>query len=251
MIKHIIILIFLLLTTPLISNASIQQDKVSRAMAVELDKWTSKSQMRTLMKEVPTIRDNPLNVTVTKQNMMIDGKRWTIGKSSMQVLIKAPIDKVKKLLTSPHHFQSIYNLDAPCVIDEVIKAKAKLTSSPTGDFVARIYKRVPVFEDQDYILSYRSFQKDAFWFQRASLVKDLKDFALRDSLQIVQSVDENTTIFREISLLYLQRWYLRLLGPQVRGVVRKELQKVAKSFKCIAESSNENLQVISRQCWNS
>ena len=246
-----IIFTFLLLIAPFTSNANIQQSKVSQAMAVELDKWTSKSQMQALMEEVSTIKDNPLTVTVTKQNMMIDGKRWTIGSSSMRVLIKAPIDKVKKLLTSPSHFQSIYNLDAPCIVDEVLKAKAKLTSSPSGDFLARIHKRVPVFEDQDYILSYKSFQKDSFWFQRASLVKDLKDFALRDSIQIVQSVDENTTIFREISLLYLQRWYLRLLGPQVRGVVRKELQKVAKSFKCIAESSNENLQAISKECWSS
>ena len=244
------VLPLLLLTVPFISNANIQQDKVSKAMAVELDKWTSKNQMQTLMEEVPKI-DKPVNVTVTKQNMMIDGKRWTLGKGSIRVLIKAPIDKVKKLLTSPNHFQSIYNLDASGVIDESIKAKAKLTSNPSGDFLARIYKRVPVFEDQDYILSYKSFQKEAFWFQRASLVKDLKDFALRDSLQIVQSVDENTTIFREISFLYLQRWYLRLLGPQVRGVVRKVLNKLAKSFKCIAESSNDNVQVTSKECWNS
>ena len=249
MIKNITLICLLI---PFTSSANIQHDKVSKAMSVELDKWTSKDQIQALIEEASTItEDNPLDVTVTKQNMMIDGKRWTLGKGSMRVLIKAPIDKVKKLLTSPNHFQSIYNLDAPCVVNEDIKARAELTSSPSGDFLARIYKRVPVFEDQDYILSYTSFQKDSFWFQRASLAKDLKDFALRDSIQIVQSVDENTTIFREISLLYLRRWYLRLLGPQVRGVVRKELQKVARSFKCIAESSNENLQATSKECWSS
>ncbi len=250
MIKNIILI--LLLLAPLISSASIQQDKVLKAMAVELDRWTSESQMRVLMEDAFTItRDKPLDVTVTKQNMKIDGKRWTLGRGSIRVLIKAPIDKVKKLLTSPSYFQSIYNLDAPCVINEDIRKKADLTSSYSGDFLARIYKRVPVFEDQDYILSYKSFQKDSFWFQRASLVKDLKNFALRDSIQILQSVDKDTTIFREISLLYLRRWYLRLLGPQVRGVVRKELRKVAKNFKCIAESSNENLQAISKECWSS
>ena len=247
-----ITLTFLLLIVPFILDANIQEDKVSKAMAVELDRWTSKSQMRVLMEDASTItRDKPLDVIVTKQNMMIDGKRWTLGKGSIRVLIKAPIDKVKKLLTSPSYFQSIYNLDAPCVVDENLRTKVNLKSSYSGDFLARIYKRVPVFEDQDYVLSYQSFQKDSFWFQRASLVKDLKNFALRDSIQILQSVDKDTTIFREISLLYLRRWYLRLLGPQVRGVVRKELQKVAKSFKCIAESSNENLQATSKECWSS
>ena len=242
---------FIFLLSPLIANASIQHNKVSKAMALELDQWTSKNQMQTLMEDVSLIKNKPLNVTVTKQNIMIDGKKWTLGKGSIRVLIKAPIDKVKRLLTSPVHFQSIYNLDAPCTVDEDLKVKAHLKSSHSGDFLARIYKRVPVFEDQDYVLSYKSFQKDSFWFQRASLVKDLKNFALRDSIQILQSVDKDTTIFREISLLYLRRWYLRLLGPQVRGVVKKELQKVAKSFKCIAESSNKDLQVISKECWSS
>ena len=250
MMKNIIVVVTLLLTS-LNSNAN-TQDKVIKAMATELNKWTSKNQMQALIEEASTItKNNPLDVTVIRQSMMIDGKKWTLGKGSIRVVIKAPIDKVRKLLTSPAHFQSIYNLDAPCVVDEDIKAKAKLTSSPSGDFLARIYKRVPIFEDQDYILSYKAFQKDSFWFQHASLVKDLKDFALRDSIQILQPLDKNTTIFREISLLYLRRWYLRLLGPQVRGVVRKELQKVAKNFKCIAESSNENLQAVSKECWSS
>ena len=224
-----------------------QYSKISKAMTIELDRWTSQAHIEELLEEAPKIQGEPLNVTVKKQDVIVEGRRWTLGKSYMRVLIKSPIDKVKKLLTSPEHFQSIYRLDAPTLVKG--EFKKEINKLKSGDFLARIYKEVPVFEDQDYILSYRSFQQGIFWFQRASLVKDLKNFALRNSIQILQPIDDNTTVFREISLIYLLRWYLRLLGPQVRGVVRSELQKLAKAFKCISESSANNLQLASRQCW--
>ena len=143
MIKNTVIIIPLLLLSPFISDANIQQDKVTKAMVVELNKWTSKSQIQALMEETSTMsRDKPVNVTVIKQSIIVDGKKWTLGKGSVRVLIKAPIDRVKKLLTSPSHFQSIYNLDAPCIVDENLKVKANSKLSHSGDFLARIYKRV-------------------------------------------------------------------------------------------------------------
>lgn len=227
-------------------NLHARYSKVSKAMTIELDKLTSHSHIEELSAEASIIQNKPLDVTVKKQDIIIEGRRWTLGRSYMRVLIKSPIDRVKKLLTSPKDFQSIYHLDAPTFVGDEFKKEA--TSS--GDFLARIYKEVPILEDQDYILSYRSFQQGVFWFQRASLAKDLKNFALRHSIQILQPIDNNTTIFREISLVYLLRWYLRLLGPQVRGVVKGELQKIAKSLKCIAESSTNDLQAASQKCWS-
>ena len=103
-------------------------------------------------------------------------------------------------------------------------------------FKARIYKKVPAIEDQDYTLEYTFTYKKPYTFIRARLDKDQKGFALRDNLKVLEETKDGL-IAREISYLYPLRWYVRALGPTARSTMKTEMNKVSWMEKCLTEES--------------
>ncbi|MCB0394921.1 MAG: hypothetical protein KDD25_10185 [Bdellovibrionales bacterium] len=187
---------------------------------------------------------SPVHVSVEAEDLEVNKESFTLGWGFQQIFIKAPTEIVISWLTNPSAFQSIYDLDG--------------SSHPSSNvnplnFVARIFKKVPVLADQDYSLAYTVSKSGPVWFQRAKLVKDETDFALRDNLKSVVAVNGGT-LYREISMVYVLNWFVRMMGPTARKVMKDEITKTAKSMKCIFESrsplSERNIQSVSKQCWD-
>ncbi len=184
-------------------------------------------------------------VSVQREELNIDGASVTLGVGYRQILVKAPLAKIKRILNSPELFKSLYGLDAPANVDEV-RGPA---NEPVKTFKARIYKQVPLVPNQDYTLEYSNTEGKDLFLQRAKLVKDNERFALRDNLTVLESVKEGTVI-REVSIIYALRWYVRFFGPSVREVTNKELVKISDSMKCLAELNSEPTEESAADCWN-
>lgn len=169
---------------------------------------------------------NPLpSAIVQTQEYEIDGEKINVGISCRSQFIAAVPKIVVQVVNDPRHFQDLYGLDKPAALGPV---------NPDGSFQARIFKLVPGIETQDYTLEYKSHWEDETWIQSSSFVKDEKHFALRDNMKIIEPSGSGS-VFKEISLFYPKRWWVRLFNSAVRKITVRELAKLNKSIKCAAE----------------
>lgn len=178
-------------------------------------------------------------ILVRKERLILGGKSITIGAAYTQVLIRTPIKQLVRYLESPSWFRALYNLDADACME-----------GDTGQdaFRARIFKRVPLLPNQDFVLGFSSRQSEGFWFQRARLVEDRKGFAVRDNLKILEAVEKGT-VYREISFIYPRKWWARAGGPTFRKVMRRELKHLARALACIVEGHPELDSEAAAECW--
>lgn len=173
--------------------------------------------------------ENP-SMVVEKEKLTVNDESFTLAIGYRQVFIVSnKADFLKKLWSTPALFQKIYDLDDKSNIDDPAATKTK--------FQARIFKKVPAIEDQDYTLEYTVTEKKPYTFIRAKLVKDEKGFALRDNLKVLEETKDGL-IVREISYLYPLKWYVRALGPTTRSMMKDEINKVSYTEKCLVEESS-------------
>ncbi|MES2768818.1 MAG: hypothetical protein V4596_06690 [Bdellovibrionota bacterium] len=173
-------------------------------------------------------KENP-SMVVEREGLIVNDETFTLAIGYRQVAIDSKnADFIKSLWAAPELFKKIYNLDGESKVAEADFNKNK--------FKARIYKKVPAIEDQDYTLEYTSTTKAPYTFIRAKLVKDEKGFALRDNLKVLEETKDGL-IIREISYLYPLRWYVRALGPTTRSMMKKEMNKISLTEKRLTEES--------------
>ncbi len=184
--------------------------------------------------------NSPIQVSVEKEELETFDETFTLGWGYQQIYIKAPLSKVKKLLQSPLAYQALYNLDGEVNTN---------TSFTPKNFTARIFKKVPLLPNQDYTLKYTSKLDQNTWFQRAKQIDDKENFAIRDNLKALIPLSDSETLYREVSMVYVLKWYVRAMGPQMRQVMANELKKTAKAFKCIAEGRKDNDPNLYKSCW--
>ena len=222
------LLIFLLLFTPPLeaSNKPLQEFIYNKIQNIYDSKESLENYFSENRSDFPLSQEPPVVVNVDKKEVEVEGETFTLGKGHFQIFIKAPMTTVVSLLRTTEDYQLIYNLDEPAHLEKVGEE----------DHRARIFKKLPIVSNQDYVLSYKMKSEGARKLQRATLVKDNEDFALREILAVL-TPQENGVMYREISLIYILRWYLRALGPQVRSMTQSELYKLGHAFKCIAEKS--------------
>ena len=183
--------------------------------------------------------ENPVHVVVDKERVRIGKKKIKIGTSYLQVVIEGDPAFLRQMMESPHWYKDIYDLDNEASLGSVEEG---------GRFKAHIFKKVPVISDQDYILTFWSRSIDNLWFQRATLVEDLKDFALRDNLKILQPV-EGGVVYREVSFVYPLGWLARALSGMARKTMIKELKIMGNAIKCIAEKGLPFDPTFAESCW--
>lgn len=167
------------------------------------------------------------SMVVVKEELPIDGDTYTIAIGYRQVLIKGSQSILNDIWSSPEDYQKYYHLDGSSKVDGTF----------TKDhFKARIFKKVPAIEDQDYTLDYKITNSKNFTFVRATLDHDTKNFALRDNLKTAQKTPEGVVV-REISYLYPLRWWVRAMGPTARATMKTELNKVSIMEQCLVETT--------------
>lgn len=173
-------------------------------------------------------KQNP-SMVVEREGLIVNDETFTLAIGYRQVSLDSKkTDFIKSLWAAPELFRKIYNLDGDSKIED--------PNSTKDNFKARIYKKVPAIEDQDYTLEYITTTKGPYTFIRAKLVKDEKGFALRDNLKVLEETKDGL-IIREISYLYPLRWYVRALGPTTRNLMKDEMNKVSLTEKCLTEES--------------
>lgn len=199
----------------------------------------------------PEIKDpNIVNVITERLEVPFEGDTYTLGIGYRQFQVKCSYERAKKLLNSPELFKSLYGLDGDSKVDIESSEIAQQTADQES-FQARIMKSVPVISNQDFILQYSNSFYDPFWFQRAKLVVDKADFALRDNLKTIEVLKgtKDSVVMREISMVYILRWYLRALGPQVRSIMKSELERLSRAEKCTLESDQQLSHELAKSCW--
>jgi hypothetical protein len=178
-------------------------------------------------------KNNPVSVWVGKRKFFIGENRISIGLGIWQVYIRATSCDVINILKSPELFQPLFGLHGEAIVN---------SQGDRDNFQARIYKRVPVLKDQDYILGFSHKRSGNIWFQFAKLIEDRNEFALRAHLKVVESANE-AVILRELSLVYPLKWWVRFLFGAVRNIMKREMRYLSKAIKCLAEKGppfNEN-----------
>ena len=231
--------------------ASIPEKQITESIGKKLDAISSPEAWREFLEKnldafpKMTSKDDQTNVVVKKEELDVDGSFFTLGVGYRQTFVHAPIAKVKKILNSPELFKELYGLDENSDIDEV---GGKDKPEDRTSFRARIFKNVPLIPNQDYVLDYKNSNGGGLWIQRAKLSKDNTRFALRDNLKVLESIDGGT-IFREVSVIYALKWYVRFFGPSVRKVMNEELAKITDSVRCLAEQDSEPTTEAAALCW--
>jgi len=181
-------------------------------------------------------------VMVRKEKLQLkNGESMVVGAAYSRVLIPASMQRVMRYLETPEWFQDLYDLDADAVI-------AHAGNAGDGCFQARIFKRVPLLPNQDFVLGFSRVQFTDVWFQRARLVQDRKQFAVRDNLKILVPKD-NGVMYHEISLVYPQRWWARALGPTFRSIMRRQVRQMLVVLRCVIRSTPELQPGRARDCW--
>ena len=239
-----LIITFVILMTASLSSETGKVEKIRAEFARRLEAIYLRDGgfdvFRKCFPEVFPAELDPPWVLVRKEKLNLDGKSITIGASYTQLMIRVPVEWLIRYLESPQWFQALYNLDAD--------ARMEGGGGEDGRFHARIFKRVPLLPNQDFVLGFSSSQSGCFWFQRAQLVEDRKRFAVRDNLKILESV-KGGTVYREISLIYPRRWWARAAGGSFRKVMRRELHRLARALKCVVEGNRELDSAAAAECW--
>lgn len=221
--------------------AAIPKNEIQTAIAEKLNTYQTAESWREFVKSAPSgypAEVKKMTAETDKFTLKLGGDTYTLGIGYRQVFMKADLGRVKQILTDTALWKNLYGLDAEATVDGGTRER----------FKARIFKKVPVISDQDYILEYREFEDGGLWFQRAVQAEDKKEFALRDNLKTLERV-EGGTLLREVSLVYILRWYLRALGPQVRSTMESEITKLNHAIKCTAESAKPVTKELAGECW--
>lgn len=233
-----------------ISLASTPKKELSAAMGELYEKISNANSWKEYLtnntSHFPEISENSpkVSVVVIKEDFNVDGSSYTVGTSFRQLVVKASLERVKTLLSRPDLFQIMYELDKPSAADSNLQPGDALPES----FEANVLKKLPsVLPDQEYTLGYKAKQDGPFWFQRVTQVEDKNDFALRETLVIVESTPHGT-VFREIGRLYPMQWLIRAMGPQLRSITKTELEKSSQSFICISESNEPITRTLAESC---
>lgn len=215
------------------SYAKIPEKEITEIFNTRLDELANATAFKKFTEEKVKLfpdstKENP-SMVVEREELVLNDETFTLAIGYRQVAINSKkADFLKSLWASPELFQKIYNLDGNSKVEESDSSKNK--------FKARIYKKVPAIEDQDYTLEYTIKEEAPYTFIRAKLVKDEKGFALRDNLKVLEETKDGL-IVREISYLYPLRWYVRALGPTTRNMMKKEMNKVSMTEKRLTEES--------------
>jgi hypothetical protein len=173
--------------------------------------------------------------------LKVETDEFKLGMGVRSMWIAATPKVVVGVVDNPHIFTALYGLDKPADIYPI---------NADGSFQAHIFKLVPGIETQDYTLNYVGVWENGNWIQRASQVKDEKGFALRETIKIVTPSGKGS-LFREVSLFYPRRWWVRLMHGFVQNIYKKELGKLNKSLKCSAEKVQGGVPMteeLARQC---
>jgi len=186
-------------------------------------------------------------VHAEEEDFELGGRHFAVGIGYRQVLIRAPLARVRRMLSSPDLFKDLYGLDADATVGGL--TGDRIEREHVREFRARILKRLPVLPDQDYMLRYSGSDDGPAWFQRVRLVEDLEGFALRANLQVLEPVNGGV-VLRSISMLYPRDWLVRALTTQIRAVTRTELAKMNATERCAAENPAPRLTpAIAAACW--
>jgi hypothetical protein len=175
----------------------------------------------------PNSKSQNPSMIVEKEELALKGDTFTLAIGYRQVFIKGKAEIQKDIWSAHNDYQKYYNLDGD----------SKVEGNFTKDkFKARIFKKVPAIEDQDYTLDYTMTTQGKYTFMRARLDKDAKGFALRDNLKVLEETKDGL-IVREISYLYPLRWWVRAMGPTARKTMKEELNKVSVMEQCLVENT--------------
>lgn len=183
-----------------------------------------------------------VTVKIDRHEVKVDGETFATGLVHRQTYIKAPFKRVREILTSPQLFEALYGLSAS-------------TSAEGQDpehFQARILKKVPLIQDQDFVLDYKAKTEGEIWFQRVRQVYEEKPFAIRDNLVAVTPSGSDGVVFREVGYVYPLKWWVRAMGAEMRSIMKVELLSITKSLKCAAESDITPVTVeLAKKCFES
>lgn len=234
-----------LLLSSTLTQASVPKQEILGEFASRIQEWQKPNQWQQFIQShtqlFPALSEaKPTYTEVTKEELKINNETFTLAICYNSALIKIDINQVKKMFTEPDKFQAIYDLSEPVAIP----------GGTVDDFQGHIYKKVTGFKDQNYTLRYQASVVGDLWCQRASMVEDKGEFALRDNFKCLEKSGDST-IYREVSFLYPLDWYVRALGPQVRTRFQQEMNWLAKVVKCISEelSGKEWDSKVAPQCW--
>lgn len=177
---------------------------------------------------------------VEKAKIRIDGKDHIYGEAFRQIKLNAPLERVREILLRPDLFRESFGLDEEAHL-------GPLKNPLATEFMARIKLRLPIVPDQNYELRYRLLEKPNRIFQFVEQVKDHEDFALRETLVVVEAKSD-FVMFREVGRVMPLSWAMRALGAQLRQITKSELQKMNKALKCMAESQNPLTDELAKKC---
>lgn len=163
---------------------------------------------------------------VKREEWELEGEKYPLSNGYRQFFIAGNPQTLKDLWTSPEYFARVYQLDKDGKVEGSKNSKTR--------FQSRIYKKVPIVDDQDYTLDYEVTDKKDYYFVRARLVKDNGGFALRDNFKVLKVVPGGMEV-TVVDYIYPLSSIVRALGPAVRGTLRDELQKLNVLEKCFVE----------------
>ncbi|MGE3973092.1 MAG: hypothetical protein AB7F59_01050 [Bdellovibrionales bacterium] len=232
-------------------QASVPNSKILESIEKKLDALSTPEAWNQFISENPKLFPEAsgekaiTHVVVTREEIKAEGETFVLGVGYRQTFMKAPLERVQKILNDPGIFQALFGLDASAIVDKTTLEK-ELTKRT--QFKARFFKKISLIPNQDYVLDFTNKMEKKLWFQRAKFVEDKEELALRDNLKALETRDGGV-IFREISIVYGLKWYVRFLGPTVREVMNKELAKITDSVKCLAEKSVEITTAEAEICW--
>jgi hypothetical protein len=235
-----------------LAQASVPNSKILLKIEERLDGISTEESWKKFVKESSkqfpemSAEKSQTHVVVTQEKLRLDGESFSLGVGYRQALIKAPLDRVKRILNTPELFKPLFGLDQDSAVDPVALSPDEIIKRVA--FKARIFKKVSLIPNQDYLLAFTNTTSGELWFQRAKLVEDKEKFALRDNLKALE-VTKDGVIFREVSIIYGLKWYVQFFGPTVREVMNKELTKVTDAIKCLAEKTVDITEAEAKICW--
>lgn len=242
-------LIALILALPSFAYA-IPKKELSEKMGSALDTISNEIAWKDFTSKNPKLfpetseKAAAISVVVEKDDVEAKGNIFTVGTAYRQVIVKASTDRVKAMLCRPDLFQIMYGLDRESAPDSNLQTGDKLPDT----FEATIFKRLPsVLPDQEYKLKYTAKTDGSLWFQRVTQIEDKSDFALRETLVVVEPT-KTGAVFREVGKLYPLGWLVRTMGPQLRAITKSELEKVSVGFICMAESTEPLSKELATKC---
>jgi len=204
--------------------AKVPPTKVKDEMDKFMTPFLKKSGWNEFLKKHTSQNDSSF-VRAEEYPVEIDGEKAIVGLGFRSVHISAKPQTVVAIVNDPKYFQSLYGLDKPANISTV---------KADGTFDARIFKIVPGVENQDFTLNYQGHWEGPSWIGQAKMVKDEKNFALRNNIKMVEPQGDGS-VYREIALFYPLRWWLKLFPGTVQKITKTEMAKLNKTIKCASE----------------